>query len=257
MCLILFAYHYHPEYKLILIANRDEFYHRPTRPMQYWPDQPHLLAGKNLEQGGTWLGLTRNGRFSALTNYRNGLLQPQGYRSRGHLPLDFLLSDQRCDAFIRHTNTQAFNGFNQLIDDGEQLCYLSNQADTLQPVPTGIHGISNAVFDTPWPKLVAAKQALKNTLDRQPFSADSLIQLMQDPTTYSDEELPNTGIAVALERQLSASFIRSEHYGTRATTALLIKHDGSTTVVEQNYDAQGTGERHHFCFDAQSALMTE
>ncbi|RTE64990.1 NRDE family protein [Amphritea opalescens] len=249
MCLILFAYNHHPDYKLILTANRDEFYNRPTRAMQYWPDQPDLLAGKDLEQGGTWLGLTRSGRFSALTNHRNGLTKPQGHRSRGNLPLDFLLSDQSCSHFIRTTHTDDFDGFNQLIDDGQQLCYLSNRAEALQPIPNGIHGISNAVFDTPWPKLLAAKQALKQCIDND-LSPDSLIKLMQDTTTYPDEQLPHTGIDLALERRLSASFIHSEHYGTRATTAILIKHNGETEVVEQSYDAQGKTERHAFRFVA-------
>lgn len=257
MCLILFAYNYHPDYKLILTANRDEFYSRPTRAMQYWPEQPELLAGQDLEQGGTWLGLTRSGRFSALTNHRNGLSQPQGQSSRGNLPLQFLLSDLSSSAFIETSEPHRFDGFNQLIDDGQQLCYLSNRAAPLQPVPHGIHGISNAVFDTSWPKLVAAKQALKNCIDSGTFDADALIKLMQNPATYPDELLPETGIALPLERRLSASFIRSENYGTRATTAILIKHDGVTEVVEQSYDALGETERNAFSFDTRTALMTE
>ncbi|WP_417226977.1 NRDE family protein [Amphritea sp.] len=257
MCLILFAYNYHPDYKLILTANRDEFYSRPTRAMQYWPEQPELLAGQDLEQGGTWLGLTRHGRFSALTNHRNGLSQPQGQSSRGNLPLQFLLSDLSCNAFIEATDPHRFDGFNQLIDDGQQLCYLSNRATSLQPVPRGIHGISNAVFDTPWPKLVTAKQALKNSIDSDKFDADTLIKLMQNPATYPDELLPETGIALPLERRLSASFIRSENYGTRATTAILIRHNGVTEVVEQNYDAAGKTERNTFRFMAPATLMAE
>lgn len=248
MCLILFAYNVHPDYRLILTANRDEFYQRPTRSMQFWPGQPNLLAGQDLEQGGTWLGLTRTGRFSALTNHRNGLHKPQGLSSRGNLPLQFLLSEQSCSNFIRATCIQQFDGFNQLIDDGQQLCYLSNRAEALQPIPHGVHGISNAVFDTPWPKLLAAKKALKHCINNNQLSTESLIQLMQDPTTFSDEQLPQTGITLELERRLSASFIRSENYGTRATTALLIKHSGAIEVVEQSYNAQGKTERNAFNF---------
>ncbi|WP_299197293.1 NRDE family protein [uncultured Amphritea sp.] len=248
MCLILFAYNYHPDYRLILTANRDEFYHRPTRPMQYWPDQPQLLAGQDLEQGGTWLGITRSGRFAALTNHRDGFRQPQGVSSRGNLPLQFLLSEMSSQTFIRETNADRFDGFNQLIDDGHQLGYLSNRADALLPVPEGIHGISNAVFDTPWPKLVGAKAALKNCIDSGLLTADGLIQLMRDPTTYSDEQLPDTGINIELERLLSASFIHSEKYGTRATTVVLIKHSGEAELIEQNYDAQGATGRSQFSF---------
>ncbi len=248
MCLILFAYNYHPDYRLILAANRDEFYQRPTRPMQYWPDQPQLLAGQDLEQGGTWLGLTRSGRFSALTNHRNGLRQPQGVSSRGKLPLQFLLSEMSSQAFIDDVNADQFDGFNQLIDDGQQLGYLSNRADALLPVPEGIHGISNALFDTPWPKLTAAKAALKNCIDSGQLTAAALIQLMRNPTTYSDEQLPDTGINIELERMLSASFIHSEKYGTRATTAILISHNGNAEIIEQNYDAQGATESNRFSF---------
>lgn len=243
MCLILFAYNYHPDYKLILTANRDEFYARPTRPMQFWPEQSNLVAGKDLEQGGTWLGLTNHGRFSALTNHRDGRREKQGERSRGNLPLEFLLSEQSCEAFIRSTSPDAFDGFNQLIDDGNQLCYLSNRSEPLQPIPAGIHGISNAVFDTPWPKLETRKTALKSCIDSGELSSDKLIQLMANTETFPDSLLPDTGVTPDFERMLSASFIRSENYGTRATTALLIKHNGETEIVEQNYDQKGTTER--------------
>jgi len=257
VCLILFAYNYHPDYRLILTANRDEFYQRPTRPMQYWAEQPQLLAGQDLEQGGTWLGLTRTGRFSALTNHRNGLIKPRGISSRGQLPLQFLLGEMSCQSFIRDTETGRFDGFNQLIDDGGQLCYLSNRSPALQPVPHGIHGISNAVFDTPWPKLVAAKAAFKACIDSERLSADNLISVMQDPTTYHDDLLPQTGISIELERLLSARLIRSERYGTRATTAVLIRHSGETLVVEQNFDAAGETERSEFSFVAETAMIPE
>ena len=246
MCLIVFAYNYHPDYRLILAANRDEFYHRPTRPMQYWPDQPQLLAGQDLEQGGTWLGLTRHGRFSALTNHRDGRRAQQGICSRGNLPLAFLLGDDSSEDFIRKTSTDDFDGFNQLIDDGQQLCYLSNRSTSLQPVPAGIHGISNAVLDTPWPKLQARKAALKTGIDSGKFNSEALIQLMADRETFPDNQLPDTGINIELERMLSSSFIRSENYGTRATTALLIKHNGEAEVVEQNYNDEGATERQQF-----------
>lgn len=257
MCLILFAYNYHPDYKLILAANRDEFYDRPTRPMQFWPEQCNLLAGKDLEQGGTWLGLTKQGRFSALTNHRDGRQKKKlGERSRGNLPLEFLLSEQRCEDFIRSVSPDVFDGFNQLIDDGNQLCYLSNRSESLLPVPSGIHGISNAVFDTPWPKLEARKAALKSYIDsaelkgehNREFSTEKLIQLMANAETFPDSQLPDTGIPQDFERMLSASFIRSENYGTRATTALLIKHNGEVEIAEQNYDRKGATEHNSVRF---------
>ncbi len=257
MCLILFAYNYHPDYRLILTANRDEFYARPTRPMQHWPEQSNLVAGKDLEQGGTWLGLTHQGRFSALTNHRDGRQQKQGQRSRGNLPLDFLLSEQSCETFIHRLSPDLFDGFNQLIDDGEQLCYLSNRSHALQPVPAGIHGISNAVFDTSWPKLDARKAALKQCIDKNEFSCDKLIQIMTDTEAFADSLLPDTGVSLELERLLSSSFIRSENYGTRATTALLIKHNGEAEIVEQGYDHEGATERNRVRLQLKQAVSQE
>ncbi|BBB27806.1 NRDE family protein [Amphritea japonica] len=257
MCLILFAYNYHPDYRLILTANRDEFYARPTRPMQYWPEQSSLVAGKDLEQGGTWLGLTNQGRFSALTNHRDGRQPKQGDRTRGNLPLDFLLSEQSCETFINSLSPDRFDGFNQLIDDGEQLCYLSNRSHALQPVPAGIHGLSNAVFDTPWPKLEARKTALKDCIDSGELSSDKLIQLMANTDTFPDSRLPDTGITLDFERMLSASFIRSENYGTRATTALLIKHNGEAEIVEQNYELGGATERNSIRLQFKEVISQE
>lgn len=266
MCLILFAYNYHPDYKLILAANRDEFYARPTRPMQFWPEHNNLLAGKDLEQGGTWLGLTEQGRFSALTNHRDGRQKSkQGERSRGLLPLEFLLSEQRCEDFIRSVSADAFDGFNQLIDDGNQLCYLSNRSNSLHPVPAGIHGISNAVFNTSWPKLEARKAALKSCIDNSRLNTglygelgtEKLIQLMANTETFPDSLLPDTGVSPDLERLLSASFIRSENYGTRATTVLLIKHNGEVEIAEQNYDQKGPTEHKSIRFMLKEQISQE
>ena len=245
MCLIVFAYNYHPDYRLILAANRDEFYPRATRPMQFWTDQPALLAGQDLEQGGTWLGISRNGRFSALTNYRDGRNRNQGQRSRGFLPLEFLQSRLSCKQFIDSIQIEEFDGFNQLIDDGSDLYYLSNRTEP-RPVFPGIHGLSNALLNSPWPKLESRKSALQEIIDHSSPDPDALIRLMADPQTYPDHLLPDTGISQAWERQLSASFIHMENYGTRATTALLQKHDGSIEIVEQNYDINGATERNSF-----------
>ena len=245
MCLIVFAYNYHPDYRLILAANRDEFYPRPTRPMQFWPDQPALLAGQDLELGGTWLGLNRNGRFSALTNYRDGRNRSQGLRSRGFLPLEFLQSQLSCKQFIDSINTAEFDGFNQLIDDGNDLYYFSNRTGASR-VSAGIHGLSNALLNSPWPKLESRKAALQEIVKHSSPDPDALIRLMADPQTYPDHLLPDTGISKEWEQKLSASFIHMENYGTRATTALLQKHDGSIEIVEQNYDINGATERNSY-----------
>lgn len=246
MCLIVFAYNYHPDYKLILTANRDEFFPRPTRAMQFWPEQPELLAGQDLEQGGTWLGMNRNGRFSALTNHRNGRIKAQGKQSRGFLALDFINSNLSCTDFIKATELPAYDGFNQLIDDGHSLYYLSNRSEHPARIQPGIHGLSNALLNTPWPKSDSRKSALKQVIDSGEINAEQLIQLMANKDQYPDHLLPDTGISQDWERKLSSSFIQMENYGTRATTVILQKYDGQTEILEQNYDYSGAIERKRF-----------
>ena len=250
MCLIVFAYRSHPRYKLILAANRDEFFARPTAPMQFWRDNPDLLAGKDLQQGGTWLGLNRNGRFSALTNHRDGRRPATGIRSRGFLPLDFITGENSAYNFAMQTTVQDYDGFNQIVMDNiyseeETLCYLSNRSEptTLQP---GIYGLSNAVLNSSWPKTDSRRAALEALIEQEDVTTDDLIALMNDPTLYPDDQLPDTGISQEWERALSASFITMENYGTRATTALLIDYSGNIEIAEQNYDKSGRSELKQF-----------
>ena len=250
MCLIVFAYRSHPRYKLILAANRDEFFARPTAAMEFWADQPTLLAGQDLQQGGTWLGLNCNGRFTAVTNHRDGRRPLSGKRSRGYLPLDFLTGSQSPEAFANHTAGDDYDGFNQIVmdnlaSDNDSLWYLSNRSDAraLQP---GVYGLSNAVLNSPWPKTDSRRQALTTLLDSPTLSCDSLIQMMADPNTYPDEQLPDTGISLEWERALSASFIQLGSYGTRATTAALVDYNGNAEIAEQNYDETGKTQRQQF-----------
>lgn len=250
MCLIVFAYRQHPRYKLVLAANRDEFYARPTAPMQFWQEQPDLLAGKDLQQGGTWLGLNQRGRFSALTNHRDGRRPANGQRSRGYLPLDFIAGCEKVADFANRIAADDYDGFNQIVMDhlageNDTLWYLSNRsaARALQP---GFYGLSNAVLNSPWPKTNDRRQALETLVRQDNLSTNALISLMADPTLYPDEQLPDTGISQQWERALSASFIQLENYGTRATTAMLLDYNGTVTIAEQNYDVRGKAGRQEF-----------
>lgn len=246
MCLIVFAYQYHPEYNLILAANRDEFYARPTRPMQHWQHPDSILAGQDLEQGGTWLGIQKNGRFSAVTNYRDGRNRSNGKRSRGFLPTSFLNSERPARLYAEQLESDLYDGFNQLIGDDSGLYYLSNRSKGDHKINRGIHGLSNALLNTSWPKLDARKTLLQQHLDRETPDVEQLINLMADNTTYPEHLLPDTGISPEWEQALSSSFIKLENYGTRATTIILQKHNGETEVVEQNYDASGAGNRYYY-----------
>ncbi len=238
MCLILFSYKYTPGHALALAANRDEFYRRPTRTMQFWPEQPGLLAGRDLREGGTWLGITRDGRFSAVTNYREPPTANAGRLSRGILALDFLQSGLPAQDWImaKAAEKDRYGGFNLLAGDPGGLWYLGNRGDAGEPraLAPGLYGLSNKTLDTPWFKVVEGKRALERSIARG-YPHDALIELLRHGQRARDEQLPDTGVGRKLERMLSPRFIRSPWYGTRASTALTITSSGEVTVTEQNY----------------------
>ena len=250
MCLIVFAYQQHPVYNLILVANRDEHYARETQPLHPWHNPADIIAGRDLQQNGTWLGISREGRFSAVTNVRNGFKNLPASRSRGLLTTEFLSSNISAENYAQALiqTTVPYNGFNLILADSDGLFYVSNsgqsEAPYLQQIQPGIHSLSNASLNTPWPKARAQQQALQELLDHPEISADNLISQMADPQQYADSELPDTGVGIELERALSGSFIRMETYGTRCTTVVLQDYSGHTRIIEQNYDYQGKTQRY-------------
>lgn len=238
MCLILFAYRHSPGQALVVAANRDEFYRRPTRTMQFWPEQPQLLAGQDLREGGTWLGITRNGRFAAVTNYREPPRAGGHPRSRGRLTLDHLLADLPTPEWLASVAGEAdqYGGFNLIAGDETGLWYLGNRGGECTPrrLEPGLYGLSNELLDSPWMKVVEGKAALAQACGNG-GDHEELIGLLRDRRRAGDEQLPATGMGVKLERMLSPRFIRSPWYGTRASTALTIAEDGEVLVTEQNY----------------------
>jgi uncharacterized protein with NRDE domain len=257
MCLILIAWQAHPDYPLVVAANRDEFFARPTAAAAFWPDASQVLAGRDLEAGGTWLGVSQQRRFAALTNYREGGRQRVDARSRGALVADFLTSRASPVAYLNQLETAAeeYNGFNLLVGNGESLAYYSNRGDG-QPrwLKPGIYGLSNHLLDTPWPKLASAKAAFAAALLALPAN-DLFLDLLADQEIVPDTHLPETGVPLAWERILSAVFVRSENYGTRASTLLTIDRDGRTTLLERSFDAAArvSGE---VCETFQSSLIS-
>ncbi|MDB6062423.1 MAG: hypothetical protein JWM78_2526 [Verrucomicrobiaceae bacterium] len=256
MCLILFAIDSHPALPLVVAANRDERYARPTQPLQWWADAPQLLAGKDLEAGGTWLGITRNGRFAAITNVREGVRREQWQRSRGELTRDFLLGDMTAADFADYAYAQSehFAGFNLLLGDltpGASLAadlapqarggvyYCSNRSQPPRRLPAGVYGLSNDSLDSAWPKVVSGKFALKQLLNAGTPSTDDLLQILTDTHQPADSELPDTGVGLLLERLLASAFIATDEYGTRASTALLVARDGRVDIAEQNFRSGG------------------
>jgi uncharacterized protein with NRDE domain len=240
MCLIVLAWQVHPDYPLVLAANRDEFYRRPATPAHWWPERPELLAGQDLEAGGTWLGITRHGALAALTNFRDPGQQKSGAPSRGQLVPQIL--DRHTSAAARLARLQAearhYNGFNLLwAEDGELKVYESVPART-QTLGPGIYGLSNHLLDTPWPKLLQAKSRLDLALGALP-EEQPLMALLRDHAPAADELLPHTGVSLAWERLLSSAFIRAPDYGTRCSTLLKLSRRGEVHFREQTWDAQG------------------
>lgn len=235
MCLIVFAWQLVPDCPLILAANRDEFFIRPTQPAGWWEDHPHVYAGRDLQAGGTWLGVDRQGRFAALTNIRNGRVAQRGTRSRGELVADFLRDgiDPR-DYLLRvRERAEDYNGFNLIFGDAQSLYWISNEEGasfrTLEP---GIYGLSNGSLDTPWPKVVRAKAQFASLLC-QDAPDDAYFDMLTDTTPASDSRLPDTGVSLERERLLSPICIESPDYGTRASTLLRVHRNGSTQLNER------------------------
>ncbi len=234
MCLILIAHGAHPDYPLVIAANRDEYYRRPTAKAAFWQDHPHILAGRDLECMGTWLGVTRQGRFAALTNFRDPRERKIDAPSRGVLVSGFLTSGREPREYLEEVATLApsYNGFNLLTGDIHGVFYFSSRTGAVQQVSPGIHGLSNHLLDTPWPKVARGKQRLQAALADEP-SAEALLDLLHNRELAAESELPDTGIGAEMERVLSPALIVSPQYGTRASTAVLFGEDGSISFAER------------------------
>lgn len=254
MCLILVAWQVHPDYPLVVAANRDEFFARPTAPAAFWKDAPQVLAGRDLEAGGTWMGVTRTGRFAALTNFRDPAQNRSGAPSRGALVADFLIGDETPRACLDRIAPHASqcNGYNLLIGDGETLWWSSNMAGEPRRLEPGVYGVSNHLLDTPWPKVGAGKTALAQALDRLPDD-EALFALLRDDGIHPDEHLPQTGIPLDWERLLSSAFVKSPDYGTRGSTVLSIGRDGWAAFDEQTWlPGAQRGQRLRYRFSLQA-----
>ncbi len=245
MCLILLAYCCHPSYPLVVAANRDEFYDRPTAPLAFWDDAPQVLAGRDLKEGGTWLGITRAGRLAALTNYRDPNRLMPNAPSRGRLTGDYLRGDSAARAYLEQLSHQAsaYNGFNLLLGDAAGLFYYANYGEAPRALKPGLYGLSNRFLDSPWPKVRRGRAALQRLLaDASDPSPDDLLELLADGTPAPDDELPDTGIPLEWERWLSPLFISAPGYGTRASTVLLVDHLGRVRMVEATWPDGGRRE---------------
>lgn len=238
MCLIVFAWRARAHLDLVVAANRDEFYARPTAPMAFWQNAPEVLAGRDLEAGGTWMGVTRNGRFAAITNFRDPSNALADGPSRGHLVADYLAGAEQPGEYLHRISAsgQCYNGYNLLVGDRCALWYYSNRGADPRPLAAGVYGISNHLLDTPWPKVEIGKRRLQEALGSGEHLIGQLLRALSDHSQASDEALPDTGVGLALERTLSPLFIVGDRYGTRASTVLTMTPDGRAELAETTFD---------------------
>jgi uncharacterized protein with NRDE domain len=241
MCLILLAWNARREHPLILAANRDEFFARATRPAEPWPESPTVIGGRDLEKGGSWLAVSASGRLAAVTNFRDSARRRGGQRSRGLLVSDFVLSDLGPSSFLMDLRARRdiYDGFNLLVAAGGELLHYSNVSDEITAVAAGVHGVSNHLLDTPWPKVERGKQTLARLLDGTGDLGAKLFDALADTHSPPDEELPSTGVSLEWERALGRAFIRTPVYGTRASTVVLMERSGQFTFLERNFAASG------------------
>jgi uncharacterized protein with NRDE domain len=253
VCLIALAHRVHPEFPLVVAANRDEFYARPTAQAAFWDDRPAILAGRDLECMGTWLGVTTTGRFAAVTNFRDPADTRTSAESRGTLVSRFLESAEPAASYIAEVtrNAEAYRGFNLLACDGKDLYSYSNREGSPQRLGPGIYGLSNHLLDTPWPKVRLARERLAEALDPAP-STEPLFALLSHTDFPDDEDLPQTGVGRERERMLSAARIVSETYGTRCSTVFLQRADRTGSFAERTFGPQGAEQetvRYEFQLD--------
>lgn len=244
MCLLTFAWKIHPKYKLIFASNRDEFYKRDTAPAQFWQDNPQVLAGKDLEAGGTWMGVAKNGRFTALTNYRDIANFKTNAPSRGMLTLDYLQGNDAPQTYLEgiFDRINDYNGFNLLVGNTEELYYLSNYQNQITPLPPGVYGLSNALLDSDWFKVQRLKQKFSELIDNEGVEHTALLDLMYDPTQANEEEVQRTGLPIEREIMLSPMFIKSPKYGTSSSATILMDYDNHISFTERVYQIE-TGEK--------------
>jgi uncharacterized protein with NRDE domain len=238
MCLILFAHKWHPGYPLVLAANRDEFYDRPSASAAFWDDAPRVLAGRDIRCGGTWLGVTRTGRVAALVNHREMQAIRADAPSRGFLVTNFLKSDITADdyAITLEREGHLYNGFSLIFGDIRQLHHYSNSGTGHTVIPAGIHGQGNHQMDNPWPKTQWGKENLQRILASEPEpSRDKLFALLADRTRAVDSQLPDTGAGIEKERILSSIFVSGPSYGTRSSTLVVVDSEHTLTFIERTY----------------------
>jgi uncharacterized protein with NRDE domain len=240
MCLIFLSIQDHPKYKLVVAANRDEFYQRKTAAADYWSDHPEILGGRDLEAHGTWMAMNKNGRIAMVTNYRDIRNIKPVAPSRGALVTNYLLETGSPKNYLNQLvqKDDAYNGYNLIVGSAEELWYHSNYKKGVYRLSPGLHGLSNHLLDTPWPKVERGLDKMKKILTAENISSDPLFEVLLDDVVASDDKLPDTGVGLERERALSSMFIKSPGYGTRCSTVVLVDKNNNVQFSERVYDLQ-------------------
>jgi len=241
MCLIVLGWRASAAFPLVVAANRDEWRDRPAEPARWWSDHPRLLAGRDLQAGGTWMGVTREGRFAAVTNFRDPSDKRSNARSRGGLVTEFLLGSDSPARFLSNLSARSheYNAFNLILGDGASLLYFGSREGAPRAIEPGVHGLSNHTLDEPWPKVVRGNARMGRALEgRDP--APALFEMLSDRSGARDEDLPQTGVGIEWERRLASALITGEEYGTRVSTVLLVSSSGNVSFEERGRAADGS-----------------
>jgi len=253
MCLLFFSFKLTPGYRFVLAGNRDEFLHRPAAPLHYIDEEKTILAGRDLQGGGTWLGLSKRGQIAAITNFRKGGMVRTDAPSRGEIIDSYLRSDDTAEEFLAKLQKQGadYNGFNLILGDVNSLFYYTNQETEKNPVALkpGFYGLCNHFLDSPWPKLVRGKKLLRPVMvETEKIKPWTLFSLLKDSWQPEDDSLPETGIGLEWERLLGSIFIDGESYGTRSSAVITIKENGKTVFCEKTY-CRNKENDHVVCFN--------
>ena len=242
MCLLLISYKQFDNFPLIIAANRDEYFDRPSQAAHFWKDNPLILAGRDLKHGGSWLGVSRKGRFAAVTNFREPPKKNAGARSRGILVSEYLMTDIKAEDYLKDLldRLEQFDGFNLLVGDRNALYFLGSLEKQIRILDTGVYGISNGIFNCTWPKVIQGKDQLVKIMNISGQPDETLLfELLADDTIPSDDELPDTGIGLEWEQKLGSIFVKADPFGTRCSTLLSINLDGQVRFSERNFDNVG------------------
>lgn len=239
MCLVVLSLGQHPDYPLILAANRDEFYERPTQDANWWPDKPGVVGGRDLQAGGTWLAAHRSGRFATVTNFGEARRPQPGQFSRGLLVTGFLDSDLGAAEYLDSIDGDAYAGFNLIVGDASEVAYLSNRDDSVRELEPGTYGLSNTLLDGPWHKIKRSKTRMLDLLNDGAVNEAELLRLMLDTQRAPEDEVETGRFDFETAYALTAPFIVLPNYGTRCTTVLLADRNGNWQFTEQRFGPRG------------------